>query len=120
MHKYQAMRIVNDFNAFDSLTISNTHFANDNAGKTVWWLNIPPQRFKQDLHVLLAKDQGSIWLRIESNTFPNPERVFKMRPDKGVIDLEISSNVDDRYLQDIKSGGTFYDFRRHVEHEWDA
>ena len=101
---------------------SNTHFSNiNNSDKQVWWLNINPQRFKNDLHILLAKKQGLIWLRIKAGAIPHPESVFRVRPDKGdkgVIDLEIAADGD-LYLKDVKSGGTGYDFRRHIEYEWD-
>ena len=98
----------------------NTSFSNVNAAKFVWWLNIKPERFRSDLHILLCKkeESGLIWLKIEANTLPNLERDFKIRNDKGVVDLEISSGGS-RYMCDLKSGGTGYNFRRHVEHEWE-
>ena len=34
----------------------NTSFANINASKPVWWININPSKFKSDLHLLLAKE----------------------------------------------------------------
>lgn len=98
---------------------SNTSFSNVNATKSVWWLNIRPEKFTNDLHILLAKriDNGLIWLRITANSVPYPEKVFRIR-DTGAVDLEISCD-DNRYLTDIKSGGMGYNFRRHIEHEWD-
>ncbi|MCY4474582.1 MAG: hypothetical protein OXC83_04010 [Chloroflexi bacterium] len=120
LHKYQATQKVTDFLDTSSLTNANTHYANINKSKDVWWLNIAPRKFEQDLHILLVKTNGFIWLRIKANSIRNPLQVFRMRTDKGMFDLEISSNIYDRYLRDIKSGGTRYDFRRHIEHEWDA
>ena len=100
---------------------SNTHFSNKinkSAEQKVWWFNILPQRFGNELHLLCAKNPGLIWLRIDANTFPNPESVFKLRSDKGSIALEIAADGD-LYLKDLKSGGTGYDFRPHIEYEWD-
>lgn len=40
-----------------------------------------------------------------------------MRHDNGYIDLEISSEPT-HYMTDVKSGGTAYNFAKHIEHEW--
>ena len=70
------------------------------------------------MHILLAKEaDGLIWLRIEADTFPNLEKVFKIRSDKNVVDLEIPIEGS-RYMCDIKNGGTGYNFRRHIKREW--
>ena len=97
----------------------NTSFANINASKPVWWININSSKFKSDLYLLLAKegDGGLIWLRIEGNSFPDVRKVFKVRQDKDCIDLEISSRPP-KYMTDVKSGGTEYDFTKHIGHEW--
>ena len=101
---------------------SNTHFSNINkSAKKVWWFNIPPQKFGNELHLLCVKKSGLIWLRIKAGAIRNPESVFKLRTDervKGLIDLEIAVSGD-LYLKDVKSGGTGYDFRPHVAYEWD-
>ncbi len=119
MTKSVAIDRVNRHLGHKLLSGSNTNFANVNTQGPVWWLNIPPNRFRRELHILLAKDRRLIWLRIPPNTIRNPERVFKTRRDNGYIDLDISSNTDDRYLRDIKSGVRGYDFRNYVAHEWD-
>ena len=118
MNKSTAMRIVNEHIGGRALNHSNTSFSNINTHHPVWWLNIRPHRFKNELHILLAKNPGLIWLRLDANAIPNPESVFRVRADKGLIDLEIavSGNL---YLKDVKSGGVGYDFRPHVAYEWD-
>ena len=125
MERYYAIRKVNAHLGEPLLKgsgrNSNTHFSNKinkSAEQKVWWFNILPQRFGNDLHLLCAKEPGLIWLRIKANTFPNPESVFRLRSDKGSIDLEIAADGD-RYLKDLKSGGAGYDFRPHIEYEWD-
>ena len=119
MNKVQAVIKVNRYLGNAVLNYKNTHFSTINKSKLVWWLNIPPKKFSNDLHVLLANKEDSeflIWLRIEPNAIANPEKVFRIR-DTGAVDLEISCDGN-RYMYDIKSGGTGYNFRRHIEYQW--
>ena len=120
MNKRSAIAKVNSHVGYGLLHGPNTSFANINASKGVWWLNVNPNKFNKDLHLLLAKkgQDGLIWLTIEANTFPAPERVFRTRQDNGLIDIEISTEPS-QYLTDVKSGGTGYNFTRHVAHEWE-
>ena len=102
------------------LTHSNTSFANINAAKDVWWLKIDMSHFTKESHILLARDSGLVWLRIAANTFPEPQKIFSKRQDKDSVSIEIcGDDTDSRYMRDTRSGGTEYDFRRHVEYEWD-
>ena len=121
MNKQTAIKIVNDHLGYRLLHGQNTNFANVNASKPVWWLNIPPLRFNDELHLLLAKENGGglIWVRIKGNTFPVPEHVFWYRKDKyrDAIDLEISAEPQ-HYMTDVKSGGTKYNFTKHIEYEF--
>ena len=121
MDKQSAIAMVNGHLGHKLLNQRNTSFANINASKDVWWIDINPRKFYSDLHILLVKESGSglIWLRIKGNSISALEKVFKVRQDKGVIDLEISSRPQD-YMRDVKSGGTGYDFTGHIEHEWGA
>ena len=118
MNKSTAMRMVNDHIGGRALKGSNTSFSSINTRHPVWWLNINPQRFKSELHILLAKNPGLIWLRLDANAIPNPESVFRVRSDNGLIDIEIAVGGN-RYLMDVKGGRIGYDFRRHVAYEWD-
>ena len=120
MNKATAMRKANDHLelGYRLLDGRNTHYASVNASKPVWWLNIPLRKFKDELHLLLGKDNGGlIWLRIKGNTFPSPKDVFRYWEDKGAIDLEISAMPQD-YMTDVKNGGTGYNFTKHIEYEW--
>lgn len=116
--KSTAIEKVNEHLGYKLLESSNTSFASVNNAKPVWWFDINPQKFQKELHLILALDRGLIWLRIKANTFPIPEEKFSYRSDNGYISLEISCNNTDRYLHDIRSGGTGYDFSSHVEYEW--
>lgn len=117
MNKSQAIRMVNSHLGYNELTSRNTSFSNVNKGKPVWWLNIPPRKFQSESHILLAKKSGLIWLKIKARAFPDLESVFRIRPDKGSVDLEIPISGQ-RYMRDIKSGGTGYDFKPHIQREW--
>ena len=119
MDKRSAMEMVNEHLGNRLLYGRNTSFANISGPASLWWMTIDPSKFKSDLHLLLAKegDGGLIWLRIEGNSFPDVRKVFRVRQDKDCIDLEISSRPP-KYMTDVKSGGTEYDFTKHIEHEW--
>ena len=118
MDKQSAMKMVNEHLGYRLLGGGNTSFANVNASKPVWWINISLDKFKSDRHILLVKGNGGlIWLRIEGNSFSDLGKVFRVREDKDCVDLEISSRHP-QYMIDVKSGGTGYDFTKHVEHEW--
>ncbi len=79
MTKKEAINIVNTYLEVLSLTNSNTHSSNINSSKDVWWLHIPPERFQNNLHLLLFKKDSFIWLKITENTFRHPEEVFRLR-----------------------------------------
>ena len=111
MDKQEATYSVNQCCGKESLTDSNTSFANENSAKPVWWLNIAPQKFQQELNILLAHGSGRlVWLRIPPDTFRPPFPGFRIR-NNGMVDLEISCDANDRYLHDVKSKGKGYDFR---------
>lgn len=125
MQKKTAIERVNQYLGYRLLEHTNTRFANMNNGKPVWWFDIPPRMFGQDLHLLLAGNpmaqqrvggQGLIWLTIDSHTFPDPRTRFYERPDNGKIQLNISSSTGSGYLCDTT--GTEYNFRPHVKKEW--
>ena len=118
MDKRTAREKVNGHLGRRLLNNRNTRFSNVNASKPVWWLNVPLGKFKDELHLLLAEENGGlIWLRIKGNTFPSPKDVFRYWEDKGAVDLEISTMPQD-YMTDVKSGGTNYNFTKHIEYEW--
>ena len=114
MDKKSAIDRINSETGHEVLNHDNTHFSNVNSAKPVWWFNIAPHKFKNDLHLLCVKDTDIIWLKIKADTFLNPEHTFQLRPDNGKIDLEISCGTE-RYMHDVKSGRIGYDFRHHIQ-----
>ena len=123
MDKRSAMDMVNEHLGNRLLYGRNTSLANISGKEPKrWWMTIDPSKFKSDLHLLLAKegDGGLIWLRIKGNAFPDVSKVFRVRQDnghKGWIEWGIASRPP-KYMTDVWSGGTEYDFTKHIEHEW--
>ena len=115
------MARVNEHVGYPLLRDDNTSFANINSKKDVWWVNVNPRKFRHELHIILVKDgdSGLIWLRIAPSSISAPEDVFRVKQDNGYVDFEISSHPE-RYMKDVRSGGTEYDFSRHVEVELTA
>ena len=125
MKKKAALERINNYLGQRLLEHTNTRFANVNSAKSVWWLDIPPEMFDHDLHIVLAGNpvrsgrasgQGLTWLRIKARTFRDPRTQFYKRPDNGKIQLNISCDPTSGYLRDTTGAG--YDFRPHVEKEW--
>lgn len=116
--KKSMMKTVNDIHGSQILRESNTRCAKINTGKPVWWIDIPTEFFERDLHLLLIKERGFIWLWIKARSVPDPTQLFRIRHEKGVAHLEISSVISNRYLHDVKNRRR-YDFRPHIAGEWD-
>jgi hypothetical protein len=112
------MKIVNRHLRKVSLNSKNTYIAKINASKEVWWINIPIKRFTNDLNLLLKNKNSFIWLKINANTFTNPKDIFRFRSDTERVDLEISSNKQNNYMVDIKSGGKRHNFNPYIEYEF--
>ena len=60
-------------------------------------------------HALRESSKCSSLLKIEANTFANPEQVFRLRPDIQLVDLEISYTAN-RYLCGLNTGGKWICF----------
>lgn len=97
-----------------SLTTSNTSYSKINKSKEVWWFNINLTKFNEDVHLLLNTESKPIWIKLPKGFVDNLEATFKIREDKNAVDLEISANSNFKYLHDVKSGGTGFDFRKFV------
>lgn len=110
MKKHEAILIVNNYLGKTILNKGNTNFSKINDEKEVWWLNIPPDRFSNDLHLLLLTQKGFNWIKIPANSFSNLGKIFRIRSDRNVVDLEISADNRNFYMRDIKSGGTGFNF----------
>lgn len=118
MNKTDAIQKVNSLALSERLTNANTHYSNINKSKNVWWLNISPEKFKTKFYILLKSQNHLILLEILANSFTNLKKVFRYRTDKDLIDLEISSDKSNCYMQDIKSGGTKHHFHQYIKHKF--
>ena len=113
MTKQETIQLSNKHLEGNVLDNHNAHFANINKAKPVWWFDVRLEKFNNDLYLILNKQNNFILLKIPKNTFENLGKVFKIKQEQWV-DLEISSSEQDRYMIDIKSGGTKYNFNQHI------
>lgn len=95
----------------------NTCYASINKSKRVWWANINVSKFADEVHLLLADTDHFLWISLPKGLVSNFSDTFRIREDKNAVDLEISADKNFRYLVDVKSGGTGFDFRRYVKEE---
>ena len=94
-----------------NLNRANTSYSKINKSKAVWWFNVPVHKFTDDVHLLLDTTTFVIWIHLPKNFVHNLSTYFKIRPDRDAVDLEISSDRNYKYLIDVKSGGTEFDFK---------
>ena len=92
------------------LTSSNTSYSKINKSKDVWWFNVRTDKFNDDVHLLLNTESKFIWIKLPKGFVSNLYSTFKVREDKDAVDLEISADKSFKYLHDVKSGGTGFDF----------
>ena len=119
--KKQAIWVVNETLGRDELSNVNTNFSKLNKSKPVWWFNIPPLKFSNDLHLILEKKKGFFWIKIPKGTVKDVSKTFRIREDrsKDYVDIEITSELGIYYLRDVKSGGTGFNFEQYIEMEFD-
>jgi hypothetical protein len=99
----------------DYLINSNTSYSKINKSKEVWWFNVRNDKFSNDVHLLLNAENKVIWITLPNGFVSNLGSIFKTRNDKDAVDLEISADKHFRYLHDVKSGGTGFDFTPYVK-----
>ncbi len=104
--------INNEYSA--NLNNINTSYSNINAAKNVWWLNISTNKFINTVNILLCSDNSVYWISIPPNQMLKLDSNFKIRLDKDVVDLEISADKNFKFLIDIKSGGTEFNFKNYI------
>jgi hypothetical protein len=97
------------------LNNANTSFSSINKSKEVWWFNIPVPKFNEDAHLLLSGSDYALWLRLPKEFVKQLASTFKIRQDKDAVDLEISADKSFKYLKDVKSGGSGFDFTPFVK-----
>ena len=117
MNKNQAIALINRKQYLSLLTGKNTHWANLSVygGKDGWWLNIPFNKFEEDLYFVLNNEQSDqiLFVSIPNNSIANPRSAFRNK--ENTADIFISavnsgklSKLDS--LIDIQSNGSEHDF----------
>lgn len=96
-----------------SLDSRNTSYSNINKSKNVWWFNVPVKKFTEDVHLLLNAKDYAIWIVLPRGFAEGIP--FRIREDKEAVDLEISADRSYKFLKDVKSGGTGFDFSPFVK-----
>ena len=117
MTKKIAAAIVNKFFQLETDILNpdngvNVTWANINAAKDVWWADIPVDKFKKDIYLILNDKMKQIFylISIKANQIKYPYSKFrKLR--EGYISVEISSSEKTKFI-DIKSGGSRINFYR--------
>ena len=92
---------------------SNTNYSKINKSKEVWWFNVPVIKFAEDVNLLLNTENYVLWVVLPKGFAKGVP--FKIREDKNAVDLEISADRNFKYLHDVKSGGTEFDFKEFIK-----
>jgi hypothetical protein len=114
MKKTEVIQYINKINNLN-LSSADTFFSSVNKSKSVWWLNIKTTKFKNEVNLLLNANDKIIWVFLPKNFVNKLDSNFKIRLDKKAVDLEISSDINNNYLIDIKSGGTKFNFSKYIK-----
>jgi len=104
-----------------SLALSNnsTHFANVNASKSVWWFDIPVEKFTSDMHdtldllVVSADTKELHHLQVPIAYVRDNLCRFHVREDKDSVSLELSS-LNTNKFQDVRPGSGNLPFSQFV------
>ena len=96
-----------------NLSSNNTSYSKVNKSKEVWWFNVSVIKFSEEVNLLLNTENYVFWVVLPKGFAKGVP--FKIREDKNVVDLEISADRNFKYLHDVKSGGTGFDFKEFIK-----
>ena len=97
------------------LSSSNASFSNINVAKKVWWTNVPLPKFNDTYHLLFNDTNEIIWIVLPKNFEPSLSDKFRIRQDRNSVDIEVWAEKDERYMTDVKSGGTGFNFQPFIK-----
>jgi hypothetical protein len=97
------------------LSSVNTSFSNINVAKKVWWTNVPLPKFNDTYHLLFNDTKEIIWIVLPKNFVTNLAGKFRIRKDRNSVDIEVWAEKDERYMTDVKSGGTEFNFKAFIK-----
>ncbi len=107
--KQEAIRRMNREHGAAVLSSRNTHFANVNRARDVWWFDIAEQKTLVgdgeflELLVYDYRDDHLYHLRVPTEYFRQHRRDFSIRQDKATISLWLSIGKRDQFM-DLGSG----------------
>jgi len=108
--KNEAIKKINSLDKSKKLTPRNTHWSNIVSYKNEngWWLNVPFEKFKNDLYLVLNQPskESLILISMSVNSLKNPENIFRNKDETADIFIPISNNL----FIDTQSNGTKYQF----------
>lgn len=116
MNKNEAIKIINRRIGSNLLNNRNTHFANVNSAKNVWWFDIPTSKaFSQNiphLHLLVYQPHGDelFHLKVPTGFFIKNRSGFIIREEKETISLELSVDKS-TFLKDVRPGSKKISFK---------
>jgi hypothetical protein len=99
---------------------SSIHFANVNASKDVWWLDIPISKLSQsgnsNIGLLLFDHRLDrlYYLEIPKGFFKDNQRRLVTRSERECISLELSTD-NAKIFRDVRPGGDGVDFSRFLK-----
>lgn len=117
MDKNQAIELINKKQGKTVLSQKNTHWANLTiyGGKDGWWINVPFNKFKENLYFILNNEKSGrlLYVAIPKKAIDNPCSIFRNKKDTADIFItsvnpEILRKKDT--LIDEQSNGTKHDF----------
>jgi len=114
-NKSETISIINNNVGHNLLSNSNTVYANINKTNPVWWMDIPQEKFKNSLNILLIENDEVIWILIPSKACYPPSDFFYIRNDNRKVQINIDSE-DKNYLIDKLSSN--FDFNPFIKNRF--
>jgi hypothetical protein len=112
INKYLGKQILNPNNN------GNVKFSNKSNKKNVYWINIHiDSRLSNEFHIILNDEEKGEFTHLVIPQNELKTNLFKTRLDKtnGLDKIDIELSYDNHnYLEDIKSGGTHYNFNKYI------
>ena len=110
MDKDGAIAELNRRNIFGRLSKRDAHFANVNARKPVWWLDIPIAEIFDErvptLNIVLADTNGAVHhLSVPNDWLIENLDECAVRPDKDVVSLELSAMPHSQFRDERPRSG---------------
>ena len=121
MNKKEASLIINKYLEKQILNPNNNgnvKFTNKSNTKNVYWINIHiDSRLSNEFHIILNDEERREFTHLVIPQNELKTNLFKTRFDKtnGLDKIDIELSYDNHnYLEDIKSGGTHYNFSKYI------